>query len=211
MAKPLETKCQQIHNCHLLSHPVPPQPRSGGGTESAKLAQALSLIPPGSWDQALPRVLPSLYLFLRSATRSAGERYALPQEKSSSLLALPVRRGEPEQWELSIPIFLCHSAYFLIPKMKLQLHWMDVLKCKPPEMGKCWLVNCLLSPCSDAILYSLNFSALSLSKGESATCLLLFFLLKLSLVNAPPYASLNWHLLQLPWATGLESPKNKTL
>lgn len=159
-----------------LPSSAPSQPRSGGGTESAKLtAQALSLIPPGSWGQALPRVLPSFYLFLRSAMRSAGECYVLPQEKSFSLLALPVRRGEPEQQELSIPIFLCHSAYFLIPKMKLQLHWMDVLKCKPPEMGKCWLVNCLLSPCSDAILYTLNFSALFFSKGESATCSLLVF------------------------------------
>lgn len=176
MAKPLETKCQQIHNCHLLSHPAPPPaPIRGRHRVSKTHSTGASLIPPGSWGQVLPRVLPSLYLFLRSATRSAGECYALPQEKSSSLLALPVRRGEPEQQELSIPIFLCHSAYFLIPKMKLQLHWMDVLKCKPPEMGKCWLVNCLLSPCSDAILYTLNFSALSLSKGESATCLLLFF------------------------------------
>jgi len=127
-----------------------------------------------------------------------GEWHTLPREKSSSLLALPVRRGEPEQQELSVLMFLCHSVYFLIPKMKLQLHWMDVLKCKPPEMGKCWLVNCLLSPCSDAILYSLNFSAPP-PKGIRN----LFtsdFLYKLSLVNALQYASLKWHLLQLPQA-----------
>lgn len=84
-------KRQQILNCHLLSHPVPPQTRVSKTHTGIEL-NSLGQLGPGTSTSS-----PSLYHSRCSAAMSAGECCALPQEKSSSLLALPVQRGEPEQ------------------------------------------------------------------------------------------------------------------
>lgn len=204
MAKPLEKSVSRFSTVICSPIQYPPQTRVSKTHTGIEL-NSLGQLGPGTSTSS-----PSLHHSRCSAAMSAGECCALPQEKSSSLLALPVQRGEPEQWELSVPIFLCHSAYFLIPKMKLQLCWMDVLKCKPPEMRKCWLANCLLSPCCDAILHSFNFSLFP-KQNQQPVNFFFFFFYKLSLVNAPQYASLRWCLFQLPWGTWFGSPKYETL
>lgn len=170
MAKPLEKSVSRFSTVICSPIQYPPQTRVSKTHTGIEL-NSLGQLGPGTSTSS-----PSLYHSRCSAAMSAGECCALPQEKSSSLLALPVQRGEPEQWELSVPIFLCHSAYFLIPKMKLQLCWMDVLKCKPPEMRKCWLANCLLSPCCDAILHSFNFSLFPKQNQQPVNFFFFFFL-----------------------------------
>lgn len=95
--------------------------------------------------------------------------------------------------------------------MKLQLHWMDVLKCKPPEMGKCWLLNCPLSPYSHAILYSLNFSPCPhplLFKGNQKPVSFEFFV-QVVLGECSPICSSK--IISIPASSSLRDSKGQEL
>lgn len=204
MAKPLEKSVSRFST--VICSPIQYLPKP----ESAKLTQALSLIHSGSWDQALPPVLP--HFTILAAQQQCLPVNAVHFRRRKALLYL-LSQCREESLNSESCRFLSFFATQLISwflKWSCSCAGWMCLNASLRRWGSAdWRIaffHLVVMPSS-----TLSTSPSFQSRISNLLTFFFFFFYKLSLVNAPQYASLRWCLFQLPWGTWFGSPKYETL